>query len=81
MPDVSGDVIANIYGEINRLVERLHRLYFDVISYAVSKLGIGNISAVQALLLMNVEAIVALRRCRSMVRIPAPSNGLTDRRW
>lgn len=55
MPDASGDVIANTYGEITRLVERLHRRYLDVIRYELSKLGIDDINAVQALLLMNVQ--------------------------
>ena len=55
MPDASGDVVANTYGEINRFVERLHRHYLDVIRYELSKLGIDDINAVQALLLMNVQ--------------------------
>ena len=55
MPDASGDVVANTYGEITRFVERLHRHYLDVIRYELSKLGIDDINAVQALLLMNVQ--------------------------
>lgn len=55
MPDASGDLIANTYGEITRLVERLHRRYLDVIRYELSKLGTDDINAVQALLLMNVQ--------------------------
>ena len=55
MPDASGDVVANTYGEITRLVERLHRCYLDVIRYELSKLGIDDINAVQALLMMNVQ--------------------------
>lgn len=55
MPDASGDIVANTYGEITRLVERLHRRYLDVIRYELSKLGIDDINAVQALLLMNVQ--------------------------
>ncbi len=55
MPDASGDVVANTYGEITRLVERLHRRYLDTIRYELSKLGIDDINAVQALLLMNVQ--------------------------
>ncbi len=55
MPDASGDLVANTYGEITRLVERLHRRYLDVIRYELSKLGIDDINAVQALLLMNVQ--------------------------
>ena len=55
MPDASGDVVVNTYGEITRLVERLHRRYLDVIRYELSKLEIDDINAVQALLLMNVQ--------------------------
>ena len=55
MPDASGDVVANTYGEITRLVERLHRRYLDVIRCELSKLEIDDINAVQALLLMNVQ--------------------------
>ena len=55
MPDASGDLVANTYGEITRLVERLHRRYLDVIRYELSKIGIDDINAVQALLLMNVQ--------------------------
>ncbi len=45
MPDASGDVVANTYGEITRLVERLHRRYLDTIRYELSKLGIDDINA------------------------------------
>ncbi len=55
MPDASGDVVVSTYGEITRLVERLHRRYLDVIRYELSKLEIDDINAVQALLLMNVQ--------------------------
>ncbi len=55
MPDASGDVVANAYGEITRLVERLHRRYLDAIRYELSKLGVDDINSVQALLLMNVQ--------------------------
>ena len=44
MPDASGDVVANTYGEITRLVERLHRRYLDVIRYELSKLGTDDIN-------------------------------------
>lgn len=62
MPDASGDVVANTYGEITRLVERLHRRYLDVIRYELSKLEIDDVNAVQALLMMNVQdAEVSIR--------------------
>ena len=66
MPDASGDVVANTYGEITRLVERLHRRYLDVIRYELSKLGIDDINAVQALLLMNVQDL-------SLIHISEPT--------
>lgn len=56
MPDASGNNTAASYGDITRLIERLHRRYLDVIRYELSQLGIDDINAVQALLLMNVQA-------------------------
>jgi len=56
MPDASGNTTAASYGDITRLIERLHRRYLDVIRYELSQLGIDDINAVQALLLMNVQA-------------------------
>lgn len=56
MPDASGNTTAASYGDITRLIERLHRRYLDVIRYELSQLGINDINAVQALLLMNVQA-------------------------
>ena len=42
------------YGEITRLVERLHRRYLDVIRLQLSQSALDDINSVQALLLMNV---------------------------
>jgi hypothetical protein len=56
MPDASGNTTASSYGDIIRLIERLHCRYLDVIRYELSQLGIDDINAVQALLLMNVQA-------------------------
>ncbi|MDA0787805.1 MAG: winged helix DNA-binding protein [Proteobacteria bacterium] len=56
MPDASGNNTAASYGDITRLIERLHRRYLDVIRYELSQLRIDDINAVQALLLMNVQA-------------------------
>lgn len=56
MPDASGNTTAASYGDITRLIERLHRRYLDVIRYELSQLGIDDINAVQALLLMNVQS-------------------------
>ncbi len=50
------------YGEITRLIERLHRRYLDVIRLQLSQAGLDDINAVQALLLMNVaDAEVSIR--------------------
>lgn len=62
MPDASGNPAIATYGDITRLIERLHRRYLDVIRYELSQLGIDDINAVQALLLMNVQdAEVSIR--------------------
>lgn len=61
MPDASGNPVAS-YGDLTRIIERLHRRYLDVIRYELSQLGIDDINAVQALLLMNVQdAEVSIR--------------------
>ncbi len=62
MPDASGNTAVASYSDITRLIERLHRRYLDVIRYELSQLGIDDINAVQALLLMNIqEAEVSIR--------------------
>ena len=62
MPDASGTTAVASYSDITRLIERLHRRYLDVIRYELSQLGIDDINAVQALLLMNVqESEVSIR--------------------
>ena len=62
MPDASGNTAAASYTDITRLIERLHRRYLDVIRYELSQMGIDDINAVQALLLMNVQdAEVSIR--------------------
>lgn len=55
MPDGTGNTAAASYSDITRLIERLHRRYLDVIRYELSQMGIDDINAVQALLLMNVQ--------------------------
>ncbi len=58
---VEGASLAH-YGEITRLIERLHRRYLDVIRLQLSQGGLDDINAVQALLLMNVaDAEVSIR--------------------
>ncbi|MBO6784999.1 MAG: winged helix DNA-binding protein [Alphaproteobacteria bacterium] len=62
MPDASGTTAVASYSDITRLIERLHRRYLDVIRYELSQLGIDDINAVQALLLMNIqESEVSIR--------------------
>ncbi|MEE8276510.1 MAG: MarR family transcriptional regulator [Alphaproteobacteria bacterium] len=52
---LSGRSGINAYSEVTRLIERLHRRYLDVIRFELSKLGVEEVNAVQALLLMNVQ--------------------------
>lgn len=42
------------YRSATRLIERLHRLYLDVIRAELERMGIDDLSAVQALLLSNI---------------------------
>ncbi|MDF1735054.1 MAG: winged helix DNA-binding protein [Minwuia sp.] len=42
------------YRSATRLIERLHRLYLDVIRAELDRMGIDDLSAVQALLLSNI---------------------------
>jgi len=55
MPDGIGNTAAASYTDITRLIERLHRRYLDVIRYELSQMGVDDINAVQALLLLNVQ--------------------------
>jgi len=58
----SGVLDINTYSDITRLIERLHRRYLDVIRHELSRLGVDEVNAVQALLLLNVqEAEVSIR--------------------
>lgn len=45
---------SNKYRTITRLIERLHRLYLDVIRAELARMGVSDINAVQALLLTNI---------------------------
>lgn len=59
MPDTARQPEAAVqpfepYRAVSRLIERLHRLYLDVIRADLGRLGIEDISAVQALLLTNI---------------------------
>ena len=42
------------YLELSRLIERLHRLFLDVLRAELNRLGVKDINAVQVLLLANV---------------------------
>jgi DNA-binding MarR family transcriptional regulator len=42
------------YRSITRMIERLHRLYLDVIRAELTRMGVNDINAVQALLLTNI---------------------------
>jgi len=42
------------YRSATRLIERLHRLYLDVIRAELDRIGVEDLSAVQALLLSNI---------------------------
>ncbi len=50
-----GALTAAMYGEITRLIERLHRRHLDVIRLELSRMNVDDINAVQALLLVNVS--------------------------
>lgn len=42
------------YREMTRLIERLHRRFLDVVRVELDQLGVKDINAVQALLLVNI---------------------------
>ena len=46
--------MKNEYLELSRLIERLHRLFLDVLRAELNRLGVKDINAVQVLLLANV---------------------------
>ena len=54
--------MSDEYLSIVRLIERLHRHFLDVLRIELRRLGIGDINAVQALLLFNIgESDVVIR--------------------
>lgn len=55
---------AEIYSDLTRLVERLHRRLLDVLSIELQRLGIEDINAVQALLLTDVDEEISVRDLR-----------------
>jgi DNA-binding MarR family transcriptional regulator len=46
---------VEVYVDITRLIERLHRRFLDVVRFELKRLGIDDINAVQALILTNVQ--------------------------
>jgi len=46
---------GDIYVQLTRTVERLHRRFLDVLRFEITRLGIHDINAVQALMLSNLE--------------------------
>lgn len=42
------------YLELTRLIERLHRLFLDVLRFELTRIGVKDINGVQALLLANI---------------------------
>ncbi len=49
------DEAVEIYVQLTRTVERLHRRFLDVLRYELTQLGITDINAVQALMLTNLD--------------------------
>jgi len=47
--------LVEVYVDITRLIERLHRRFLDVVRFELKRLGIDDINAVQALILTNVQ--------------------------
>lgn len=53
-PGAERDDPGRTYRALTRMIERLHRLYLDVMRAELARLGVDDISAVQALLLTNI---------------------------
>lgn len=53
---------ARYYGELTAMLERLHRRYLDVVRLGLESIGVNDINASQALILLNVgEGEVPIR--------------------
>jgi len=48
-------IVSQVYFDLTRLIERLHRRYLDVIRAEIAHLGIEDINAVQSLILANIS--------------------------
>lgn len=51
----NGPTVTQVYFDLTRLIERLHRRFLDVIRAELDHLGIDDINAVQSLILANVS--------------------------
>ncbi|HEX9835704.1 MAG TPA: winged helix DNA-binding protein [Alphaproteobacteria bacterium] len=54
-PGAALDPAAETYIQLTRTIERLHRRFLDVVRFEITRLGIHDINAVQALMLTNLE--------------------------
>lgn len=52
-PSVSEPTVQ-LYEELTRLIERMHRRFLDVVRVELSRIGIDDISPVQVLMLLNI---------------------------
>ena len=49
-----------LYGELTQMIERLHRRFLDVVRLELDRLEVGDINAVQALLVANLTEEVTM---------------------
>ena len=56
MPEATGNTsVAEMYLQITRMIERLHRRHLDMLRYELDRLGVDGISAAQALMLTKMR--------------------------
>ncbi len=55
-------MVTRRYFELTHLVERLHRLHLDVLRTRLARLGVRDVTPVQAMLLSNIEGEEILYR-------------------
>jgi DNA-binding MarR family transcriptional regulator len=51
----SDEEVTDIYLQITRMIERLHRRHLDMLRYELDRLGIDGISAAQALMMTKIK--------------------------
>jgi DNA-binding MarR family transcriptional regulator len=49
-------IVTQVYFDLTRLVERLHRRFLDVLKAELDHLGVDDINPVQSLILANIES-------------------------